>query len=204
MKSDEEQEVEEQAKDSEDTSVKVEVDGAPNADSPIKAEETRAESPEEQILRLEDLRLRAVAELDNYRKRTARQFEELLRTANDRVLVDLLEVVDSFERALEHAGENSESRKEDSGSFEAGIKLIYTQLIDLLKKYDVRPMEALGQPFDPNKHEALMQAPSDEYENGTVATELVKGYMISDRVLRHSKVSVSTGPAESKSDDSKR
>lgn len=183
----------------EDTSVKVDLE-EPEAQPQPTDESSQSVEDEgliDKLKRLEDQHLRAVAELENYRKRSARQYEELMRTANDRLLADLLEVVDSFDRALAHSAENDAAKTE---SFADGVKLIHGQLNELLRKYDVKPIDAVGQPFDPNKHEALMQMASDEYENGKVVSELVKGYTIGDRILRHSKVSVSTGPAD-KADD---
>ncbi|MCK4607233.1 MAG: nucleotide exchange factor GrpE [candidate division Zixibacteria bacterium] len=144
-----------------------------------------------QVAELEDRHLRAVAEFENYKKRTARQFEGMFRSANDKILIELLDVVDSFERALQHKDGNS-----DVGALSEGMELIYNQMTTLLARYDVQPIEAVGKPFDPNLHEALMQVASDEYPEGTVTIEIGKGYELAGRVIRHSKVGVSKGAAK--------
>lgn len=157
-----------------------------------KPEEIVQELSEEEKLRVkceevEDKYLRLAAEFENFRKRMARQHEEIVRTANDHILFDLLEVVDSFERALEHS-DNS-----DYDSYRKGTELILNQLKDLLARREVTPIEAVGNTFDPNLHEAMMQVPSDEHDEGTVAVEISRGYRQGSRVLRHSKVGVSKG-----------
>jgi molecular chaperone GrpE len=111
-----------------------------------------------------------------------------VKLANERLLGDLLEIVDNLERAL--SAENGHSAP---ASFRKGVELIFIQLTTLLAKYDVTPIEAVGKPFDPTYHEAVMQVESEEHEEGVVALELSKGYMLGDKVLRHSKVGVSRG-----------
>jgi len=149
---------------------------------------TEEERLKQRVAELEDKLLRSAAEFENYKKRVARQYEEIIRTANDKILLELLEVVDNFERALQHNSNDS-----DAKAFRQGIELIFNQMTGLLKKYDITPIEAMGKPFDPELHEALMQIPSDEHEDGVVAMEVSKGYRQGDRVLRHSKVGVSNG-----------
>jgi molecular chaperone GrpE len=152
-----------------------------------------AETPEELKQKLndvEDRMLRIAAEYENYRKRTARQQDELVKSANDRVFSELIEVIDNFERALQHAKEDSAA-----GAILAGTEMIYNQLLALLAKNGVTPIDAIGKPFDPQLHEAMLQVESDTYGEGTVATELAKGYQQGTRVIRHSKVGVSRGKA---------
>ncbi|UCC43189.1 MAG: nucleotide exchange factor GrpE [Candidatus Zixiibacteriota bacterium] len=159
----------------------------PEVETP-KPELTEEEKLAARVAELEDKLLRAQAELDNSRKRSARMVEDMLRTANDRLLSELLDVVDNFERALQHSGDNSSPE-----ALGQGMEMIYKQLVTILERYDVRPIEAVGQAFDPNLHEALMQIASEEHDEGTVAEEISKGYKIGPRVLRHSKVAVSRG-----------
>lgn len=164
------------------------------------SEESELEQLRAKVTELEDARLRALADFENYKKRMARQYDEVVRGANDRLLGDLLEVVDNFERALQHVngGANDES-------LQKGTELIYSQMVDLLKRYDVEPIESVGQPFDPNLHEALMQMASDEYDEGVVVQELAKGYKQCDRVLRFAKVAVCSGkPSDEDSSDDQR
>lgn len=160
---------------------------AEQAPEPTDEEKLRA-----RVAELEDKHLRTVAEFENYRKRQARQYDELVRTANDRVLIDLLEIVDNLERALDHAG-----KSEGNDGIRSGTEMILNQMKALLARYDVTPIESLGHSFDPNLHEALMQVDSDEYEEGMVAVEISRGYKRGNRVLRHARVGVSTGKAPS-------
>lgn len=152
--------------------------------------ETGDEMPsvEARLALAEDKLLRTMAEFDNYRKRTAVQFEQVIRSANEKLLLEMLEIVDNFERALQHSDDENNSE-----SLRKGTELIYNQMQSVLKKYDVTTIESLGKPFDPNLHDAMMQTPSDTYAEGVVALELGKGYRIGERVLRHARVAVSTG-----------
>ncbi len=138
----------------------------------------------------EDKHLRLAAEFDNFRKRTARQYEDMIRVANQNIISQILEVVDNFERALEAADKSS-----DHDSLYKGMKLVYKNLYDILTREGLEPIEAVGREFDPNLHEAMMQIDSDEYPEGTVVQEITRGYKLAGKVVRHSRVSVSKGPA---------
>lgn len=146
------------------------------------------------IAELEDKLLRAAADFDNYKKRMTRQFEEIARTSSDKLLADFLEIIDNFERAREHAG-NEVSLE----SLLKGNELIHGQMVALLARNQIEPIEALGRPFDPNLHEALFQMESGEYADGIVAQEISKGYRQGSRVLRHSRVGVSKGKGDATS-----
>ncbi|MDZ4722408.1 MAG: nucleotide exchange factor GrpE [candidate division Zixibacteria bacterium] len=146
------------------------------------------ESVKTRMTELEDKLLRTLADYDNYRKRSARHAEDLSRSATDRLMVELLEVIDNFERAVAHSGDVKEG-----DALSKGVSLIHSQLMDLLKRNNVTPIESLGKPFDAALHEALMQVNSKEYPEGIIALEIGKGYRQGERVLRHSKVGVSTG-----------
>jgi molecular chaperone GrpE len=132
--------------------------------------------------------LRLAAEFDNYKKRTAREFEDIIKRANVRLLRELVDIVDNFERAL-----SVEAEDQTHQAYRQGVELIYNQLSGLLNKEGVTPIEAVGKPFDPHYHEAVMQTESEEYDEGVVAQEIQKGYRIGDKVLRHSRVVVSRG-----------
>ena len=160
----------------------------------VEEELCEEEKLRNQVAELEDKLLRSAAEFDNYKKRVARQYEDMVRTAGESLIGELLEVVDNFERALNHTEEDT-----DFDAFREGTKLIFNQMMNLLKKYDVTPIEALGQPFDPNLHEAMMQIESDEYDEGVVAVEMSRGYRQGTRVIRHSKVGVSSGKKDNDS-----
>ena len=143
------------------------------------------ESPEEKIAELNNRHLRLHAEYDNYRKRTAREMGALKVLAQADIISEILPVLDNLDRATEH--------RDDKTSYEdyvKGITLIETQLRDALKRSGLEPIEAVGKPFDPNFHDAILQVDSEEYESGIITNETIKGYMIGDRVIRHSQVVV--------------
>ena len=129
--------------------------------------------------------LRQVAELDNVKKRGAREREEISRFANETLIKDLLPVVDNLERALAHASGGGNGKP----LFE-GVEMVLKGLLDALAKHGVTQISALGQPFDPAKHEAMAQVDSETHEPNSVVEELHKGYTLHDRLLRPALVSV--------------
>jgi len=161
-----------------------------SAEPVVEEEIDQVQQLQAQIAELEDQKLRVLADMDNHRKRMARQFEMVARVANDRLLGELLDVIDNLERALDHANGDTDEDKARKG-LQEGAALIHQQMLDLLSRYEVRPIEAVGHQFDAAYHEALMQVASDEYDEGIVVSEIRKGYMIGDRVLRHARVAVS-------------
>jgi molecular chaperone GrpE len=133
---------------------------------------------------LQDRLLRTAAEFDNYRKRIERERGEFTAYAAADVLADLLPIVDNLERALEApAGSSVEA-------FRKGLELIHKQMLDLLRKRGVNPIDALGTDFDPNLHQAVIHEVSSEHREGEVIEELQRGYKIGDRLLRPSMVKV--------------
>ena len=136
--------------------------------------------------------IRLVAEFDNFRKRTARQYAEIVKNASEELILELLGVLDDFQRALESTGlDNNDRQLGEGGNFLEGMKLIYEKLLTALKRRGVKPMEVLGEPFDPVYHEAVMQSPSDE-EEGKVISVVSPGYLINDKVIRHARVVVAS------------
>jgi len=135
---------------------------------------------------LKDQLLRKVAEFDNYRKRTERDFAELLQNANAKLITDLLPVLDDYDRSLA-ADVNNDSYE----SLHKGFELIYKKLFDVLKSYGLRPIKALNEEFDPEKHEALLQIEAKGKKSHIVVEEYLKGYELNGRVIRHTKVVVS-------------
>jgi molecular chaperone GrpE len=135
--------------------------------------------------------LRAVADLENYRKRTKRDIDDAKSEAKTKVLKEILPVVDNLERALAHEGA-------DAGAVLEGVRLVQRQFLTALERLEVTPVEAVGQPFDPNLHEAIGQEESDAAP-GTVVKLLQTGYKLGDRLLRPALVVVarprSTGQA---------
>lgn len=165
------------------------------ADAKVVELEEKLEQAEEEAKSSYDKFLRASAELDNYRKRTSREMEDLKKYATQSLLKDLLLVADNLDLAIKSA---AESENVDSSLLD-GIDLTRKELLKAFDKYKVKPIEALGNPFDPNYHEAVMREESDNHPENTVTNELQKGYLIHDRLLRPSMVVVSmprANPAE--------
>ena len=139
----------------------------------------------EKVDELEDKVKRQMAEFDNFRKRTEKEKAAMFETGAKSVIEKILPVVDNFERGLATIPE------EDKGSgFANGMEMIYRQLMTELEKMDVKPIAAVGEEFNPEFHNAVMQVESEEYESGVVAQELLKGYTYRDTVVRHSMVAV--------------
>lgn len=145
----------------------------------------KADAYKEKIDQLEDRVKRQMAEFENFRKRTDKEKQAMFDTGAKSVIEKILPVVDNFERGLATVPEES---KEDP--FVDGMNRIYKQMMTELDNIGVKPIEAVGQEFDPNLHNAVMQVESDEYESGVVAQELQKGYTYHDMVVRHSMVGV--------------
>lgn len=176
-----------QPEDSENRDVLRE-DAAENPDR--NAEPSSRESEPQPSPDWEDRYLRLAAEFDNYKKRSARDFARIIKTAESDLILDLTEVLDNFERAL-----NPEHRNGELGELVKGIELTYEQLKAVLEKRGLTRMKSIGEPFDPEKHEAMMQMDSDDIPEDHVAGEIAVGYELGDKVLRHAKVIVSRGPA---------
>lgn len=130
--------------------------------------------------------LRAQADFDNFRRRTLKEKEDLAKFASMKLVSDLVPVLDNFERAI--AANTADSA---SDSFAKGVDMIYRQFLGVLEQEGLAAMNAVGQPFNPELHQAVMQVESDEYEEGTVVEELQKGYTLKERVLRPAMVKVS-------------
>jgi molecular chaperone GrpE len=133
---------------------------------------------------LQDRLLRTAAEFDNYRKRVERERRELSEYAGADILTDLLPIVDDLERALQAPAGG------DAETYRRGVELIHRQMLTLLQKRGVKPIEAVGTQFDPNFHEAVMQEVSADHREGEVMAELRRGYTLGDRLLRPSVVKV--------------
>ena len=132
-----------------------------------------------------DLLLRKTAEFDNYRKRTDRERRERTDVAAADLLLELLSVVDDFERALK-----AETDRGQADPYRAGVELIHRQMLDLLKRRGVRPIEALGTDFDPHLHQAVTSEESPGHREGQVIEELRRGYFLGERLLRPAMVKV--------------
>jgi molecular chaperone GrpE len=141
---------------------------------------------EQEVADLKDKLLRKAAEFENYKRRTENDQINLITFAAESFIQKLLPVIDDFERSLEHVDE-----AEDINAIKQGLKLIYDKLMKVLNEQGVKKIEAVGNPFDVDYHEALMQRPDDSVEPHTVIDEIEKGYTYKDKVIRHAKVVVS-------------
>lgn len=146
-----------------------------------------------------DRLLRKQAEFDNYRKRQDRERKELSLAIKSEVLREILPVADACERALKALG-TAEAPLPSSESFRSGLELIYRQFLDALARFDVRPIQALSQPFDPALHYAILREETDLYSENQVIEELQKGYTFENRLLRPSQVKVAI-PRSSRTSD---
>jgi len=154
-------------------------------------EEDAAPPVEEEEESLRDQFVRLQADFANFRNRTQRERIELYQRANEDLFLELLPVIDHYEMGLQTA----EQHNADQAVVD-GFKLVYDQFNNVLKKFNVEPIEAVGQEFDPHKHEALTHMPSDEYPAETCSNQVKRGYMFGDKLLRAAQVVVSSGPAE--------
>ncbi|MBR4058250.1 MAG: nucleotide exchange factor GrpE [Lachnospiraceae bacterium] len=145
----------------------------------------KSNKDKEKIAELEDRVMRQMAEFENFRRRTDKEKQAMFETGAKSVIEKILPVIDNFERGL-----STMTDAEKETGFASGMNMIYKQLLTELDNIGVKPIEALGQEFDPNLHNAVMQVASEEYESGVVAQELLKGYTYRDGVVRHSMVAV--------------
>jgi len=139
----------------------------------------------------QDRLLRALAEMDNMRRRSQRDREEFTRYATESLLRDLIPILDNFDRALEAARSNR-----DAAKLVEGVELIQRELLRVLERAGVKRYSALGQPFDPTRHEATARVVSADAKPNTVVAEILPGYLLHDRVLRAAQVAVAVAPDE--------
>jgi molecular chaperone GrpE len=154
----------------------------PEAQAPAGSKE---KAVQDKVAALEDKVKRQMAEFDNFRKRTAKEKEQMFSMGEKSVIEKMLPIVDNFERGLAAVPEN-----EKDSAIVSGMEMVYKQLMKQLEDLGVKPIEAVGKEFDPNFHNAVMQVASDEFESGIVAQEFQKGYTYHDMVIRHSMVGV--------------
>jgi molecular chaperone GrpE len=166
-------------------------DPDPSASPPADDSDDPMAGLQADLDRFRDLALRSQADFENYKKRCAREKEEGIKYANKSLLEKLVAIVDNFELGLEAARGASEK----SPIF-SGMSLVLKQLNDFLADNGLQPIEAVGQKFDPNLHEAIAHEPSDEVPEEHVIRQTRRGYRFRDRLLRPSSVVVSSGPAK--------
>jgi molecular chaperone GrpE len=160
---------------------------------PIKELEAKLEAKEKEAVETYDRLLRASAEFDNYKKRSSREMEEFRKFANQSLIKEMLSVVDNLELAMNSTNGNKAIDKD----LLQGLEMTHKEILKVFEKFNVKPIDAKGQPFDPTFHEAVMQEETNDSPKNTVINELQRGYMIHDRLLRPSMVVV----AKSKKND---
>jgi molecular chaperone GrpE len=147
---------------------------------------TRAAQTADRLKETHERYLRTAADFENWKKRAAKEREDSVKFGNERILKDLVLVVDNLERAVAAGG--------DAATLQNGVKLVLKQFIDTLGRFGVKAFSAIGEPFDPARHEALMQMESPDVPANTVLNEMAKGYFLHDRLVRPAQVVVSKGP----------
>jgi len=160
---------------------------SPEGAAPAATDELAAARAEAQ--QWKDRALRAMAELQNFQRRSAQERNEAIRYANAGFARDLLGVVDDLERALAHVG----TPRDDGDAVVQALRMIHEGLLKVLRDHDVEPIESVGRPFDPAVHQAIAQQASPEHPEPVVLHEVQKGYRMHERVLRPARVIVSAG-----------
>jgi molecular chaperone GrpE len=147
---------------------------------PIRNLEAQLQNKTEEAQENYDRLLRVSAEFENYKKRSAREMEEFRKFANQALIKEMLSVVDNLQLAM---NSTDNSKTIDKGLLE-GLKMTHQEILRVFERFDVKPIDAKGQQFDPTYHEAVMREETDEISENTVVHELQKGYLIHDRLLR--------------------
>jgi molecular chaperone GrpE len=154
----------------------------------VTSDEAQIESLKSEISCLKDSKLRLLAEFDNYKRRTARESLKTIEMANESLIKTLIPVLENFERALDPA-----HKEKDIEAFYKGIEMIYKGFFDAMKKAGVEEVNPMGEEFNSERHEAIMQAVSDDIPEHHISQVLQKGYKLSDRMIQYAKVVVSKG-----------
>lgn len=160
-------------------------DNLKNLMAEIDAMRTENENLKHQLSEYENIAKRAMADYDNYKKRMERERDEILRYSNEKLIMDLLPIVDNMERAIDSFKDNV-----DFSNYYEGIKMVLNQIYQLLEKYNVKEIKALGEEFNPYLHHAVAQTEDSEHKSNTVIEVMLKGYMMNDKVIRPSMVKV--------------
>jgi molecular chaperone GrpE len=171
----------------------AEAEELPDTEIIEEDEASPAAAGEEESLRDQFIRLQA--DFTNFRNRTQRERLELYQRANEDLFLELLPVLDHYEMGLETAAQHDADQ-----AVVDGFKLVYDQLQNVLSKFNVKPVDAVGEVFDPHKHEAITHMPSEEYDAEICSRQVRRGYMLGDKLLRAAQVVVSAGPAEQEMD----
>lgn len=168
-----------------------------------KEVETAVQQVHEEYKAERDRLLRTAAEAENTKKRLQADYQRQLKFANEGILEGMIPVLDSLEAAIKSVAAQDETSDTSLTftTFNEGVQLVHKQLLDALRIHGLTPIEAVGETFDPNQHEALLVTASDDVPEGKIIEEFRRGYMLHTRVLRASQVVVSQGPAEAEASD---
>jgi molecular chaperone GrpE len=170
-----------------ETEIKIKDSGGKEPET--SAEENKIAELEKQAMQYKDQYLRTAAEFENYKRRTDAERAEFFAYAGERVLTDMLPVLDDFDRTM-----SSFEKSHDMEALKKGIDLVYAKFRAVLEKQGLKAMDSDGKKFDVNLHEAILQQPDETKEPETVLNTVEKGYFLKDKVLRHAKVVVSSQP----------
>jgi molecular chaperone GrpE len=165
-------------------------------DDPMKTLEAKFMAKEKEAEETYDRLLRLSADFENYKKRSSREIEEFRKFANQSLIKEMLSVVDNLELAMN----STNGHKAIDKDLLQGLEMTHREILKVFEKFDVKPIDAKGQPFDPTFHEAVMQEETNDHAKNTVINEMQRGYMIHDRLLRPSMVVVAK-PKENKDDE---
>jgi molecular chaperone GrpE len=171
----------------------VDTDDAENVTAQIAPE---PEALQEQLEETRDRLMRLAAEFENYKKRMERERSRLLKYAGENILRDLLATVDNIDRAVEQGSAAADDDSKKLVAMLEGLALTRKGLMATMERYGVEPLASVGQQFNPDEHDAMVMEPSDEVPSNHVLQEFARGYRFKDRVLRHARVVVSSGPAQ--------
>jgi molecular chaperone GrpE len=174
-------------------------DDTPKPVDPLKEMEEKVETLEKEAAENHDRLLRMAAEFDNYKKRATREMNDFRKFANENFAKALLPVVDSMDLAIE----SSSNDKHVNNSMVEGVNMTLKEILKIFEQFGVKRFESIGNTFDPNIHQAVMQEETDKFPENTVSKELQKGFMIHDRLLRPAMVVVSKKPEKQKKKDQK-
>ncbi|MFZ1729448.1 MAG: nucleotide exchange factor GrpE [Bacteroidota bacterium] len=177
---------------SDNNNIEIPIEDGKDSSAVENAEASQAtglDAARTEIAQLKDQLLRKAAEFENFKRRTRDEKDMLMKYGAESVILGLLTVIDDFERSLTSGKEHP-----DFESMFAGVEIVYGKLMRILENRGLRPIDAVGKPFDVDFHDALMQIPSAEVEPGTVLDVAEKGYMLYEKVIRHAKVTVSREP----------
>lgn len=186
-------------KDTADTDKDLKKDDTSKPVDPLKEMEEKVETLEKEAAENHDRLLRMAAEFDNYKKRATREMNDFRKFANENFAKALLPVVDSMDLAIE----SSSNDKDVNNSMVEGVNMTLKEILKIFEQFGVKRFESIGNTFDPNLHQAVMQEETDKFPENTVSKELQKGFMIHDRLLRPAMVVVSKKPEKQKKKDQK-